>query len=106
MVFWPGSHQEKVRPLSRNGSPPAEALELSASALGPPAAVQAKLRRDSSVLTVRVAQPKRCASSIRKNLGLDTGPPSGDKRAQGAAALMLAVRNSFDAPLKVGRVSS
>jgi hypothetical protein len=55
---------------------------------------------------VRVAQPKRCASSIRKNLGLDTGPPSGDKRAQGAAALMLAVRNSFDAPLKVGRVSS
>ncbi|MGZ8364902.1 MAG: Fic family protein, partial [Nitrospira sp.] len=38
-------------------------------------------------------------SSIRKNLGIETGHPSGDKRAQGTAALMLAVRNSFVAPL-------
>ncbi len=38
-------------------------------------------------------------SSMRKNLGLETGHLSGDKRAQGTAALMLAVRNSFVAPL-------
>jgi Fic family protein len=38
-------------------------------------------------------------SSIRKNLGLETGPPSGDKRAQGAAELMIAVRNNFETPL-------
>jgi Fic family protein len=38
-------------------------------------------------------------SSIRKHLGLETGPLSGDKRAQGAAALMIAARNSFTAPL-------
>jgi Fic family protein len=38
-------------------------------------------------------------SSIRKNLGIETGPPSGDKRAQGAAALMIAARNDFASPL-------
>ena len=38
-------------------------------------------------------------SSIRRNLGLETGHLTGDKRAQGTAALMLAVRNSFAAPL-------
>jgi Fic family protein len=38
-------------------------------------------------------------SSIRKNLGMDGGPAGGDKRAEGAAALMLAVRNDFAAPL-------
>lgn len=38
-------------------------------------------------------------SSIRKNLGLETGSLSGDKRAQGAAALMLAARNTIEAPL-------
>jgi len=36
-------------------------------------------------------------SSIRKNLGIETGHATGDKRAQGTAALMLAVRNSFAA---------
>lgn len=35
-------------------------------------------------------------SSIRKNLGLETGSSSGDTRAQGAAALMLAVRNTIE----------
>ena len=38
-------------------------------------------------------------SSIRKNLGMDGGPAGGDKRAEGAAALMIAVRNDFSAPL-------
>lgn len=38
-------------------------------------------------------------SSIRKNLGLDEGAAGRDKRAEGAAALMLAVRNDFSAPL-------
>lgn len=42
---------------------------------------------------------KDVLSSMRKNLGLETGHLSGDKRAQGTAALMLAVRNSFAAPL-------
>lgn len=38
-------------------------------------------------------------SSIRNNLGLAGGAPTGDKRAKGVAALMIDVRNSFQAPL-------
>ncbi len=38
-------------------------------------------------------------SSIRKNLGLDAGPAAGNRRAEGAAALMVDVRKSFEAPL-------
>jgi Fic family protein len=38
-------------------------------------------------------------SSIRNNLGLDGDPAGKDKRAEGAAALMIAVRNNFSAPL-------
>ncbi|MFO0774076.1 MAG: Fic family protein [Nitrospiraceae bacterium] len=42
---------------------------------------------------------KDVRSSIRKNLGLEKGAPIGDKRAQGTAALMLAVRKTYEAPL-------
>lgn len=38
-------------------------------------------------------------SSIRRNLGMDGSAPAGDRRAEGAAALMIDVRNSFAAPL-------
>jgi len=38
-------------------------------------------------------------SSIRKNLGMGGETPTGDKRAEGAAALMIDVRNSFEAPI-------
>lgn len=38
-------------------------------------------------------------SSIRKNLGMDGGAAAGDRRAAGAAALMIDVRNSFEVPL-------
>lgn len=53
----------------------------------------------TSAIEGELLSRKDVLSSLRKNLRLDTGPPAGDKRAQGAAALMLAVRNSFDAPL-------
>lgn len=38
-------------------------------------------------------------SSIRKNLGMGGETPTGDKRAEGAAALMIDVRNSFETPI-------
>lgn len=38
-------------------------------------------------------------SSIRRNLGLDGGARVGDRRAEGAAALMVDVRKSFARPL-------
>jgi Fic family protein len=38
-------------------------------------------------------------SSIRKNLGISGETSTGDKRAEGAAALMIEVRNSFEAPI-------
>ena len=38
-------------------------------------------------------------SSIRNNLGMDGGAAAGDRRAAGAAALMIDVRHSFEAPL-------
>lgn len=43
-------------------------------------------------------------SSIRKNLGMDGGAPAGDRRAEGAAALMVDVRNSFEAPLSEAKL--
>lgn len=56
----------------------------------------------TSAIEGELLSRKDVMSSIRKNLGLETGHPSGDKRAQGTAALMLAVRNSFANPLSEG----
>ena len=53
----------------------------------------------TSAIEGELLSRKDVMSSIRKNLGLETGAPSGDKRAQGAAALMLAVRNTSEMPL-------
>jgi Fic family protein len=53
----------------------------------------------SSAIEGELLSRKDVLSSMRRNLGLEAGHPSGDKRAQGTASLMLAVRNSFDAPL-------
>ncbi|GAB1723462.1 MAG: DUF4172 domain-containing protein [Nitrospira sp. CR1.1] len=53
----------------------------------------------TSAIEGELLSRKDVMSSIRKNLGLETGFPSGGKRAQGAAALMLAVRNSVDTAL-------
>ncbi len=53
----------------------------------------------TSAIEGELLSRKDIMSSMRKNLGLETGHLSGDKRAQGTAALMLAVRNSFVAPL-------
>ncbi len=53
----------------------------------------------TSAIEGELLSRKDVMSSIRKNLGIETGHPTGDKRTQGTAALMLAVRNSFAAPL-------
>lgn len=53
----------------------------------------------TSAIEGELLSRKDVMSSIRRNLGIETGHPTGDKRAQGTAALMLAVRNSFAAPL-------
>lgn len=53
----------------------------------------------TSAIEGELLSRKDVKSSILKNLGLETGPPSGDKRAQGASALMLAVRNTIETPL-------
>ncbi|MBP8116187.1 MAG: Fic family protein [Nitrospira sp.] len=53
----------------------------------------------TSAIEGELLSRKDVMSSIRKNLGIATGHPTGDKRAQGTAALMLAVRNSFPTPL-------
>ena len=49
----------------------------------------------TSAIEGELLSRKDVMSSIRKNLGIETGHLTGDKRAQGTAALMLAVRNSF-----------
>jgi Fic family protein len=49
----------------------------------------------TSAIEGELLSRKDVMSSMRKNLGLEAGHPSGDKRAQGTATLMLAVRNSF-----------
>ena len=53
----------------------------------------------TSAIEGELLSRKDVMSSMRKNLGLETGHLSGDKRAQGTAALMLAIRNGFAAPL-------
>ena len=53
----------------------------------------------TSAIEGELLSRKDVMSSIRKNLGLATEAPGGDKRAAGAAALMIDVRNSFAAPL-------
>jgi Fic family protein len=53
----------------------------------------------TSAIEGELLSRKDVLSSILKNPGLETGPLAGDKRAQGAAALMIAARNSFTAPL-------
>lgn len=49
----------------------------------------------TSAIEGELLSRKDVMSSIRKNLGMDGGAPGGDKRAEGAAALMIDVRNSF-----------
>lgn len=53
----------------------------------------------TSAIEGELLSRKDVMSSIRKNLGIEAGPPSGDKHAQGAAALMIAVRNNYDAAI-------
>lgn len=53
----------------------------------------------TSAIEGELLSRKDVMSSIRKNLGMGGGPAGGDKRADGAAALMIAVRNNFSAPL-------
>ena len=43
-------------------------------------------------------------SSIRKNLGMDPGEGGGDRRAEGAAALMIDIRNSFGEKLSEAKL--
>ncbi|MCC6140091.1 MAG: Fic family protein [Nitrospira sp.] len=54
---------------------------------------------NTSAIEGELLSRKDVRSSIRKNLGLEAGRSTGDKRAQGTAALILAVRNSFSRPL-------
>ncbi len=49
----------------------------------------------TSAIEGELLSRKDVMSLIRKNLGIETGQPTGDKRAQGTAALMLAVRTIF-----------
>ena len=60
----------------------------------------------TSAIEGELLSRKDVMSSIRKNLGLETGSLSGDKRAQGAAALMLAVRNTIESPLSEDLLSA
>ncbi len=53
----------------------------------------------TSAIEGELLSRKDVMSSIRNNLGLEGGHAAGDKRAAGAAALMIDVRNSFAAPL-------
>ncbi len=53
----------------------------------------------TSAIEGELLSRKDVMSSIRRNLGMETGPPAGDKKAQGAAALMIDVRKNIDAPL-------
>lgn len=53
----------------------------------------------TSAIEGELLSRKDVMSSIRRNLGLDAEAPGGDKRAAGAAALMIDVRNSFAASL-------
>jgi Fic family protein len=53
----------------------------------------------TSAIEGELLSRKDVMSSIRKNLGMAGGAPTGDRRAEGAASLMIDVRNSFAAPL-------
>lgn len=53
----------------------------------------------TSAIEGELLSRKDVMSSIRNNLGLAPEAPGGDKRAAGAAALMIDIRNSFAAPL-------
>jgi Fic family protein len=53
----------------------------------------------TSAIEGELLSRKDVMSSIRNNLGLASEAPGGDKRAAGAAALMIDVRNSFAASL-------
>ena len=53
----------------------------------------------TSAIEGELLSRKDVMSSIRHNLGMESGPAVGDKRANGAAALMIDVRNSVAAPL-------
>lgn len=53
----------------------------------------------TSAIEGELLSRKDVLSSIRRNLGMDVGTPSGDRRAEGAAALMVDVRKTFAAPL-------
>ena len=53
----------------------------------------------TSAIEGELLSRKDVMSSIRHNLGMENGPAAGDKRASGAAALMIDVRNSVAAPL-------
>ena len=53
----------------------------------------------TSAIEGELLSRKDVMSSIRHNLGMESGPALGDKRANGAAALIIDVRNSADALL-------
>jgi Fic family protein len=53
----------------------------------------------TSAIEGELLSRKDVMSSIRKNLGMAGGAPAGDRRAEGAASLMIDVHNSFAAPL-------
>ncbi|MBU6432271.1 MAG: Fic family protein [Nitrospirae bacterium] len=53
----------------------------------------------TSAIEGELLSRKDVMASIRNNLGLAPEAPGGDKRAAGAAALMIDIRNSFAAPL-------
>jgi Fic family protein len=53
----------------------------------------------TSAIEGELLSRKDVMSSIRNNLGLAPEAPGGDKRAAGAAALMIDIRNNFVAPL-------
>lgn len=53
----------------------------------------------TSAIEGELLSRKDVMSSIRKNLGMSGGAPAGHLRAEGAASLMIDVRNSFAAPL-------
>ena len=58
----------------------------------------------TSAIEGELLSRKDIMSSIRHNLGMDGGSAVGDKRAKGAAALMIDVRNSFAAPLSEAKL--
>lgn len=58
----------------------------------------------TSAIEGELLSRKNVMSSIRHNLGIESGPAAGDKRAKGAAALMIDVRNSFAAPLSEAKL--